>query len=67
MERCGLGELGVQHRPEAGPKCTEESVVPILDIDRLWDPKVYPHSFKEEFSNGFCCDILLPGHHNGHL
>jgi hypothetical protein len=33
----------------------------------LWDPKVYPHSFKEEFSSGFCCDILLVGHHNGHL
>jgi hypothetical protein len=28
---------------------------------------VYPHSFKEEFSSGFCCDILLVGHHNGHL
>jgi hypothetical protein len=28
---------------------------------------VYPHSFKEEFSNGFCCDILLTDHHNGHL
>jgi hypothetical protein len=28
---------------------------------------VYPHSFKEEFSNGFCCDILLVGRHNGHL
>jgi hypothetical protein len=28
---------------------------------------VYPHSFKEEFSSGFCCDILLAGHHNGHL
>jgi hypothetical protein len=33
----------------------------------LWDPKVYPHSFKEAFSSGFCCDILLAGHHNGHL
>ena len=29
--------------------------------------KVYPHSFKEEFSSGFYCDILLAGHHNGHL
>jgi hypothetical protein len=29
MESCGLGELGVQHRPEAGPKCTKEPVVPI--------------------------------------
>jgi hypothetical protein len=28
---------------------------------------VYPHSFKEEFSSGFCYDILLAGHHNGHL
>jgi hypothetical protein len=28
---------------------------------------VYPHSFKEEFSSGFCCDILLAGHHNGHF
>jgi hypothetical protein len=28
---------------------------------------VYPHSFKEEFSSGFYCDILLAGHHNGHL
>jgi hypothetical protein len=28
---------------------------------------VYPHSFKEEFSSGFCCDILLAGRHNGHL
>jgi hypothetical protein len=39
----------------------------ILDIDRLWDPKVYPHSFKEEFSSGLCYDILLVGCHNGHL
>jgi hypothetical protein len=31
------------------------------------DSKVYPHSFKEEFSNGFYYDILLVGHHNGHL
>jgi len=23
--------------------------------------------FKEEFSSGLCCDILLAGHHNGHL
>jgi hypothetical protein len=29
MESCGLGELGVQHRPEVGPKCTEEPTVPI--------------------------------------
>jgi hypothetical protein len=28
---------------------------------------VYPHSFKEEFSSGFYYDILLAGHHNGHL
>ena len=28
---------------------------------------MYPHLFKEEFSSGFCCDILLAGHHNGHL
>ena len=28
---------------------------------------MYPHSFKEEFSSGFCCDILLTGRHNGHL
>ena len=28
---------------------------------------MYPHSFKEEFSSGFSCDILLAGHHNGHL
>jgi hypothetical protein len=28
---------------------------------------VYPGSFKEEFSSGFCCDILLVGHHNGDL
>jgi hypothetical protein len=28
---------------------------------------LYPHSFKEEFSSGFCCDILLASHHNGHL
>jgi len=35
--------------------------------DGLWDPKVFPHSFKEDFSNGFYCDILLVGHHNGHL
>jgi hypothetical protein len=24
VESCGLSELGVQHRPEARPKCTEE-------------------------------------------
>ena len=28
---------------------------------------MYPHSFKEEFSSGFCCDILLAGRHYGHL
>ena len=28
---------------------------------------MYPHSFKEEFSIGFYRDILLAGHHNGHL
>jgi hypothetical protein len=28
---------------------------------------VYPHSFKEDFSSGFYCDILLAGHHNRHL
>ena len=28
---------------------------------------MYPHSFKEEFSSGFCCDILLAGRHNNHL
>jgi hypothetical protein len=66
MESCGLGELGVRHRPEAGPKCTKEPTVPIWD-DTLWDPKVYPHSFKEEFSSGFCCDILLASYDNGHL
>ena len=66
MESCGLGELGVQHWPEFGQKFSEEPTIPIWD-DRLWDPKVHPHSFKEEFSNGFCCDILLAGRHNGHL
>ena len=66
MESCGLGELGVQHWPEAGPKCFEEPSIPIW-YDRLWDPKVHPHSFKEEFSSGLCCDILLASRHNGHL
>ena len=28
---------------------------------------MYPHSFKEEFRNGFYCDTLLTGRHNGHL
>ena len=28
---------------------------------------MHPHSFKEDFSSGFCCDILLTGRHNGHL
>ena len=28
---------------------------------------MYPHSFKEEFSNGFCCDILLACRRNAHL
>jgi hypothetical protein len=27
MESCGLGELGVKHQPEAGPKCAEEPAV----------------------------------------
>ena len=66
MDSYGLIELGVQHRLETRPKCTEELVVLIWD-DRLWDPKVYPHSFKEEFNSGFYCDILLVGRHNGHL
>ena len=29
MESCGLSEFGVQHRPEIGPKCTEEPASPI--------------------------------------
>ena len=29
IESFGLGELGVQHRPEAEPKFIEEHVVPI--------------------------------------
>jgi hypothetical protein len=29
MESCGIGELGIQHRPEAGPKCNEEPDIPI--------------------------------------
>ena len=66
MESCGLGELGVQHWLEAGPKCTKDPVVPIWD-DRLWDPKVYPQSFKEEFCSGFYCYILFAGCHNDHL
>ena len=66
MEGCGLSEFGVQHQPETRPKCTEEPIVLIWD-DRLWDPKVYPHSFKEDFSSGFCFDILLTSCHNGHL
>ena len=66
MEVCGLSEFGVQHRPETRPKCTEESAIPIWN-DGLWDPKVYPHSFKEEFNSGFCCDILLADRHNGHF
>ena len=66
MERCGLSELGVQHRPKTRPKCNEEPTTLIRD-DRLWDPKVYPHSFKEEFRSGFYCDILLASCHNGHL
>ena len=28
---------------------------------------MYPHSFKEEFSCGFCYDILLASCHNVHL
>ena len=28
---------------------------------------MYPHSFKEEFSSGLCCDILLAILHYGHL
>jgi hypothetical protein len=28
---------------------------------------MYRHTLKEEFSSGFYCDILLAGHHNGHL
>ena len=29
MESCGLGDFGIQHRPEARQKCIEELVVPI--------------------------------------
>lgn len=29
MESGALSELGVQHRPETGPKCTEEPAVSI--------------------------------------
>ena len=66
MERCGLGELGVQHWLEVGPKCAEEPTI-VIWYELLWDPKVHPHSFKEEFNSGLYCDILLAGRHNGHL
>ena len=39
----------------------------LLSLSEMIDPKVYPHSFKEEFSSGFCCDHILAGRHNGHL
>lgn len=65
-ESCGLSELGVQHWQETRPKCIEEPIVLVCD-DILWDLKVYPQSFKEEFRSGCCCDILLVGYHNGHL
>ena len=44
-----------------GPQNSYKSLGP------KWDTKVYSHSFKEEFSSGFCCDILLAGYHYGHL
>ena len=28
---------------------------------------MYPHSLKEELSNGLCWDTLVAGHHNGDL
>ena len=34
---------------------------------RLRDPKVYPHSFNEEFSSGLCYHILLAGCNYDHL
>ena len=33
----------------------------------MWDPKVYPHSLKEELSSGFFYDTLLAVCHDGHL
>ena len=66
MESCGLSEIGVQHWLEARPKCAKEPAITIW-YDRLWDPKVHPHSFKEEFRSGFCCDIILASRHNGYL
>jgi len=27
MESCGFSELGVQHQPEIGPKCTMEPAI----------------------------------------
>lgn len=62
----GLSEHGIKHRPEAWPKCAKEPDFPIWD-NGLWDPKVYPYSFKEYLSNVFSCDTLLVGFQNGHL
>jgi len=33
----------------------------------MWDPKVYSHSFKEEFGSDFFCDTFLASSQNRHL
>ncbi len=65
-ESRGLSEFCIQHRPKTWLKCNQEFAIPIWD-NGLWDPKVYPHSLKEELNSGLYCDTLLAGCHDGHL
>jgi hypothetical protein len=66
VERNRFSELGVQKWPKTRPKCAEEPVV-LVEDDRLWYPKMDPHSFKEELGGICLCDVLLAGYEDDHL
>jgi hypothetical protein len=66
VESNGFCELGVQQRPESLPKRAEEPTI-LVEDDGLWYPKMDPHSFEEDLSSIFHCDILLTGCEDGHL
>ena len=66
VEGHGFGELGVEQWPEAWLECVDKSTIPIWD-NGLWDSKMYPDSFKEDFGNGLYSDALLASNLNHHL
>jgi hypothetical protein len=39
----------------------------MIQDNGFWDPKMYPHSFKEDIESGLHCDALIACIHNHHL